>query len=119
MPNLYLLGGTALVALLLGFGGGFYLEDRLDQAAIIRLSTSVATEKGELATLQHGLDTCNTSVAGIAVAGKKLTDAAQQLVDQANANRAKATAAIAAIGAIKSSDEKCPVAQSIIERAFQ
>ncbi len=119
MPSLYLylIGGMALLGV--GFGSGFYVDDRLNQKEISQLSGDLATAKANSATLGKAVDQCNASVDGIAKAGKTLTDAAQHLIDQANADRAKYTAAINAFNAIKSSDEKCPVAQSIIERAFQ
>jgi hypothetical protein len=69
--------------------------------------------------LSAGLLTCSTSVSAMHDIGVKLTDAAQKLVDAANTNAQQLQNNVAAIKAIKSSGEKCPVAESILMRAFQ
>ena len=119
MPSLYLylIGGVALLGV--GFGGGFYVDNRLTQDKIIQLSGDLATAKGNAITLGKGLDACNTSVDGIATAGKALTAAAQLLADQAKAGQQSLATNAKALNAVKSSAEKCPVADAIMEAGFQ
>ena len=77
------------------------------------------TLRSNNSALDHGLQTCNASVDGIAKAGKALTDATNALVAQLWAENVQLAANIAAIKGIKSTNEKCPVADSIITRGFQ
>ena len=119
MPSLYLylIGGVALLGV--GFGGGFYVDNRLTQDKIIQLSGDLATAKGNAITLGKAVDECNTSVDGIKVAGDKLTAAAQTLIDQAKAGQQSLANNAKAVNAIKSSTESCPVADAIMGAAFQ
>lgn len=119
MPSLYLylIGGAAL--LVTGFGGGFAVDNHLNQNKIVQLSGDLATAKGNAATLGNAVQACNTSVAGIKTAGDKLTAAAQALVDELNKERGQYAGAIAKVQAVKSSDEKCPVADAILSAGFQ
>jgi hypothetical protein len=119
MPSLYLylIGGVALLGV--GFGGGFALEQHLTMDKIAQLSGDLSTAKGNEATLGEAVTTCNASVASIATAGNALTAATQSLIDAAKAGAANNAANIKAMNAIKSSDEKCPVADAIIQQAFQ
>ncbi len=111
----------ALIALLLflGVAGGFYGGLRWDLAEVIEAKSDLASARANEKTLQAGMDKCNASVDGIKAAGDKLTAAAQSLTDQANKDRAKNTAQFAAIEAIHSTGEKCPVADSIISAGFR
>lgn len=119
MPSLYLylIGGAALIAV--GFGGGFALEQHLSQNEIATLSGNLAMARGNETTLGNAVKSCNISVDGIKVAGDKLTAAAQALIDQAAAQAAKFKSNLAAIQAVKSSAEQCPVADSILQAGFQ
>jgi hypothetical protein len=78
-----------------------------------------ATLRSNNAALDNGLKTCNASVDGIAIAGKALTDATNTIVAQKKRERAQLASNIAAMKGVKSSNEKCPVADSIITRGFQ
>ncbi len=69
--------------------------------------------------LDRGLKTCNASVDGIAAAGKALTNATAALIAQARAGSQQLVSNAAAIKAIKSTNEKCPVADAILTRGFQ
>lgn len=77
------------------------------------------TLRSNNAALDHGLNTCNASVDGIAKAGKALTDATSALVSQLRAENARLASNIAAIKGIKSTNEQCPVADAILTRGFQ
>jgi hypothetical protein len=118
MPSLYLylIGGAALIAV--GFGGGFSLEQHLSQNEIATLSGNLATARGNETTLTSAVKACNLSVDDIKNAGDKLTAEAQALVDELNLERAKYATAITAVQSIKSTDEKCPVADAIIQAGF-
>lgn len=86
----------------------------LDQA-----DKDLGTYRANQATLQNGLNICNTSVENLGKLGDKVTKLTQQLVDMARQQAEGLRGNIAAIQSIKSSDEKCPVANSILERGFQ
>ena len=77
------------------------------------------TLRSNNSALDHGLQTCNASVDGIAKAGQVLTAATNALIAQLKADNAHLAANISAIKGIKSTNEKCPVADSIITRGFQ
>lgn len=79
----------------------------------------LVTLRGNQLVLSNGLLTCNASVSALKVAGDQVTAAAQKLVDAANAAQQRLKDNISAMKAIKSSDEKCPVAESILMRGFQ
>lgn len=80
---------------------------------------ALVTLRDSQKALSAGLLTCNTSVNAMHDTGVKVSAAAQKLVDVANANAQQLQNNVAAIKAIKSSSEKCPVAESILMRAFQ
>lgn len=84
-----------------------------------KLSTENATLLANQSALRDGLHTCNASVDAIKKAGDLLTLAAQRLADQARKGQGQLDANAAAVRAIKSSDEKCPVADAILRRGFQ
>lgn len=69
--------------------------------------------------LVRGLNSCSASISTMKTIGDKVTAAAQKLIDAADANANQLKGNIVAMKAIKSSDEKCPVAESILMRAFQ
>ena len=79
----------------------------------------LVTYRNNQAALQNGLNICNTSVDNIAKAGKMMTDIAQELADQAKQSAEQLRGNISALQSIKSSDEKCPVADFIIQRGLQ
>lgn len=118
MPSIYLYLIGALALLGVGFGGGFALDNKLTDNKIAQLSGDLATANGNAATLGNAVKACNASVDGIKAAGDKLTAAAQSLVDELNRERATYAKGIAAAQAIKSTDEKCPVADAIMQAGF-
>lgn len=79
----------------------------------------LVTLRNNQLVLSNGLMTCNASVTALKVAGDNVTAAAQKLVDAANAAQHQLNGNISALKAIKSSGEKCPVAETILMRAFQ
>jgi hypothetical protein len=79
----------------------------------------LVTLRNNQLVLSNGLLTCNASVDALSAAGKKMSDATQKLVDAAGAVQTQLKGNIVAMKAIKSSNEKCPVAESILLRAFQ
>lgn len=79
----------------------------------------LVTLRNNQKALSDGLLTCNASVDALKVAGDKMSAAAQKLVDAAGVVQTQLKGNIAAMKAIKSSDEKCPVGESILLRAFQ
>lgn len=97
---------------------GWYAVDGykpLYEAALLDNSTL----KTSVSNLDTGLKTCNASVAGMKSASDRLTAQANHLIEIANGIQAKLNGNIAALRAVKSSDEKCPVADMILEKAFQ
>lgn len=79
----------------------------------------LSTLRDNQKALSAGLMTCNTSVSAMHDLGVQVSAATQKLVDVANGNAQQLQNNVAAIKAIKSSSEKCPVAESILMRAFQ
>jgi hypothetical protein len=80
---------------------------------------NMAPLRSSVASLNSGLNQCNASVNALGDATKKLTGAAQGLVDQAANGQKSIADNIAAVSKMKTGDEKCAVADSIIKRAFQ
>ena len=74
---------------------------------------------GNITNLESGLAQCNASVDKLAANGARMVSVAQQMIDTANGLRGSLAANVAAIRGIKSTDEKCPVADTIIRQAFQ
>lgn len=77
------------------------------------------TARANQEDLKRGLNTCSASISTMHDLGVQVTAAAQKLVDAANANANQLKGNIAAMKAIKSSGEVCPVAETILMRAFQ
>lgn len=115
--------GPLIGALLLAgtsFGGGFYLEYRLDQASLIQARADLATARANTITLGNAVKACNASVDGIKIASDKLTASTQAAIDELESSRTKSQATwTAALNAIKSTDEKCPTADAIIQAGVQ
>lgn len=79
----------------------------------------LATLRGNNAALTNGLNTCNGSIDALKLAGEHLAASTNAIIAQMEKNNAALLTNIAALKAIKSSEEKCPVADSILTRGFQ
>ena len=120
MPSLYLylIGGAALI--FSSFGGGFYLEHRLDQGTIVQVRSDLATAKGDIITLQDGVKTSNASIESAKKNADARVAAAQAGVDAAQAKNADLAAKVAKLQSIKSDPkEDCPVADEVIREGLQ
>lgn len=98
--------------------GGWYAVDGY-KPLYERALTELVTLRGNNHALEHGLETCNASVDALKKAGDTMTANAQALIAAANGLQPPLAAAAAAVRAMKSSNEKCPVADAIISRGFQ
>lgn len=83
-----------------------------DEAALVTL-------RGNNAALSDGIKVCNASVDQLHAAGAKATADAQAAIADREKDAAAYLANIAALKKIKSTNEKCPVGDSILNGAFQ
>lgn len=81
--------------------------------------SDLGTARGNESRLSAGLDQCNASVEKLGAAGKLMVSTAQDMIDKAAALQKSNAAGLAAMAAIKSTDEKCPVALSILQAGLQ
>lgn len=84
-----------------------------------RAALDIGTLRTNQENLVYAVKICNASVDGLKSAGDLLTAKAQGLADIAKGLQGQLTNNIAAMRAIQSTGEKCPVADAILMRAFQ
>lgn len=98
--------------------GGWYAITGY-KTALATDETALVTLRGNNTVLDAGLKKCNGGVTDVADAAKALHEATAALVAAKEALADQNKKNIAAINAIKSSGEKCPVAESILNAGFQ
>jgi hypothetical protein len=84
-----------------------------------RADRANATLRGNQDTLKNAVKKCNASVDDIKTESDRLTIEVQHLVALAARLEGQLSGNIAAMKAIKSTTEKCPVADAILTRGFQ
>lgn len=99
------------------WGNHRYDAGMADQTATDKAQISLLA--GNVKTLTDGVKTCNSSITNLKTQSDVITAKAQGLIDQVAALQAQLAGNIAAIHAIPSTGEKCPVADQIIQRGFQ
>lgn len=80
---------------------------------------ALTTLRGNNAALDHGLTVCNGSIDALKIAGDHLAASTNALIQEMEKNNATLLTNIAALKRIKSSEEKCPVADTILTAGFR
>jgi len=94
------------------FGGG--LREELASEKLLRV-----TAEQNVGTLRIGLGRCNASIDETKLVADARVAAAQAEVDRAHADAGRLQGNINRLRAIRSTSETCPVAETILEAAFQ
>ena len=89
------------------------------KAKLATAQSDLKLSRDNTSMLKGGLDQCNASVLDLKAKGNKATAESQKRIAALEGDNKKLAANIAAMKAIRSTGEKCPVADQIMRRPFQ